>query len=209
MSFGDLVTLLVTFFILMIVLNKGEISRVQKWSETRLDEVARQLSTAVKDFERIKVVRTVQGVLVTIKADNAFVRGGFTPSEDLLDELKVLSVEIKGIKFLSEAEGGMPDVIAKNAKREGLKLFREISISGYTDNDPIDPNSRLRNNWFLSAMRAQSVMAALYQYTHFPPEQLSISGYGEYRPIASNDTMEGKRENRRIQLLIIAHFESK
>ena len=101
MSFGDLVTLLVTFFILMIVLNKGEISNVQKWGETSLDKVSLQLSEAVKGVDRIQVNRTVQGVMVTIKADDAFVKGGFQPSESLLRELEVLSEEIKSIKFLS------------------------------------------------------------------------------------------------------------
>ena len=56
-------------------------------------------------------------------------------------------------------------------------------------------------------MRAQSVMNAVYQFTELPPEQFSIAGYGQYRPVASNETLEGKQANRRIQLLIIAHFE--
>ena len=99
--------------------------------------------------------------------------------------------------------------IESEANKKGFLFYREIRVAGHTDNSPINPLSRLKNNWFLSSMRAQSVMNQLYNITDLPREFFSFSGYGKYRPIADNSTTEGKEKNRRIQILIVAHFELK
>ncbi len=208
LSFGDLITLLVTFFILMIVLNKGEINRVQKWAEVELDKVYQVLSKELKESSVIQVSREIQGVQIEVKTDSAFIKGGFEPSDALLSDLKVLADKLKKLPLLASKNGGMPSRIEAEARKRNLILYREISVAGYTDNDVINPDSRLRNNWFLSSMRAQNVMLALYRFSGLPPDRFSQAGYGQYRPVASNATPEGKNKNRRIQLLIVAHFET-
>ncbi len=77
----------------------------------------------------------------------------------------------------------------------------EVLIEGNTDNVPISkPN--IRNNWDLSALRASSVVQALQNNYGVDPKRLTAGGRGEYNPVASNDTEEGKMKNRRTQIII-------
>lgn len=75
-----------------------------------------------------------------------------------------------------------------------------INIEGYTDNEPIK-HSKWRSNWELSAQRALSVLEYL-ESKGVDAERLSASGYGQYQPVASNDTREGKQLNRRVEIVI-------
>lgn len=226
LSFGDLVTLLITFFIMMLVLNKGEISHLQKWSETQLDHVASQLQSdlamgqepataenaqvafgTVSQTSQVSVSRTPLGVVIDIQSDEAFIKGGFEPSEQLKAILTRLGDQLKTLTFIAVDDGGMPQDIAELARKGHVTFKREISIAGYTDNDPINPESRLRNNWFLSAMRAQSVLQTLFQVSGLPADLFSVAGYGEFRPRVPNTDSENKALNRRIQIVISATFE--
>ena len=77
-----------------------------------------------------------------------------------------------------------------------------VLISGHTDTDPIS-NARFPSNWELSSTRAMTFMKYLLSINQdLNPARFSAIGYGEYRPIASNDTPEGKQTNRRVEILI-------
>jgi len=76
-----------------------------------------------------------------------------------------------------------------------------IGIEGHTDNEPIKRSS-WKSNWELSSHRALSVLGYL-ETKGVSPEKLSASGYGEYKPVASNDTKEGRRMNRRVEIVIM------
>ena len=77
----------------------------------------------------------------------------------------------------------------------------EVLIEGNTDNVPISkPN--IRNNWDLSSLRASSVVQALQNNYGVDPKRLTAGGRGEFNPIASNDTEDGKIRNRRTQIII-------
>jgi chemotaxis protein MotB len=75
-----------------------------------------------------------------------------------------------------------------------------IGVEGYTDNQPIK-YSNWKSNWELSAHRALSVLEYL-ESRGIDPKRLSASGYGEFRPVASNDTTEGRATNRRVEIVI-------
>ncbi len=206
-SFGDLITLLVTLFILILVLNKGEITKIQKWSEDELDATAFELEKVFADFKYLSVFRVAQGIEVNISANNSFIKGGFVPLPELSAELERLGIVLDTLPFLTAKNGAMPKDISRLASKNNFVLYREISISGHTDNDVINPGSNLRNNWFLSAMRAQTVMKLLFNYSSLPADKFSISGFGEYRPIASNRNELEKIKNRRVNILIVASFQ--
>ena len=77
-----------------------------------------------------------------------------------------------------------------------------VLISGHTDTDPIS-NERFPSNWELSSTRALTFMKYLLSINQdLNPARFSAIGYGEYRPIANNDTAEGKQTNRRVEILI-------
>lgn len=77
-----------------------------------------------------------------------------------------------------------------------------VLISGHTDTDPIS-NSQFPSNWELSSVRAMTFMKYLLSInSNLNPARFSAIGYGEYRPIALNDTPEHKQQNRRVEILI-------
>ncbi|QAB16403.1 OmpA/MotB family protein [Hydrogenovibrio thermophilus] len=206
-SFGDVITLLITFFIMMIVLNKGEITRVQKWTEMQLDLAYADLKEQMAGAQGITLARKTNGILINIDQNGAYVKGGFEPSESLKDELTRLGQALGGLPLFKLSLADMPKKVVEYAEADHMKWRAEISVEGHSDNDKIDPNSALRNNWFLSTMRAQNVMRLLYENSDLSPRLFGIAGYGEFRPIASNDTPAGKAMNRRVQILVAANFE--
>jgi chemotaxis protein MotB len=81
-------------------------------------------------------------------------------------------------------------------------LRARIRIEGHTDNVPIH-NERFDSNWELSTARATEIIKLFISKCGIAPERLSASGYGEYYPVASNSTAEGRALNRRVDLVIL------
>src|SRR5690606_32363189 len=77
----------------------------------------------------------------------------------------------------------------------------DVLIEGNTDNVPISKQN-IRNNWDLSALRASSVVQSLQNDYGVDPKRLTAGGRGEYNPVASNATDDGKSKNRRTQIII-------
>jgi chemotaxis protein MotB len=88
--------------------------------------------------------------------------------------------------------------IAKVLSRPGL----DIRIEGHSDNQPIH-TTEFRSNWELSAARAMAVLRLLVDDSGFDPKRVSASGYGEYHPVADNASTEGRRMNRRVDLVVV------
>lgn len=84
---------------------------------------------------------------------------------------------------------------------------REVVVSGHTDNVPIH-NSEFASNWELSVMRSVNFMKILLENEKLDPIRFSAKGYGEFKPIASNETSEGRKLNRRVEILIKANTVS-
>ncbi|WP_040726242.1 OmpA family protein [Thiomicrorhabdus sp. Kp2] len=210
LAFGDVVTLLITFFIMTIAMNKGEISKIEKWVDLQITESYQVLENEAKKqkLEVITVKRTARGVLLTIQSDNAFQSGQFSPTPQLQTELRVISKLLAKTPLLNIEQSEDNRLVIQKANEEGLIWHSEIVIEGHTDNDHIDPRSRLRNNFFLSTLRAQAVMEALYEQSGLPASLFSVSGYGEWHPIVANDTEQDKRLNRRVNILIRANFQN-
>ena len=81
---------------------------------------------------------------------------------------------------------------------------KQIHVEGHTDNKPIKPYLRTRfpTNWELSTARATSVVRYLIAEDGLDPTLLSAGGYGNTRPVASNASEEGRRQNRRIEIVL-------
>jgi chemotaxis protein MotB len=81
---------------------------------------------------------------------------------------------------------------------------RDILIEGHTDNVPIAPQfqDRFRSNWELSSARAHSVLHYVRNKFGTDPERIGAVGYGEFRPVAGNDTPDGRKMNRRVVITI-------
>jgi len=89
-----------------------------------------------------------------------------------------------------------------------LPFADQIRIEGHTDNSLL-LKGRYKANWELSLDRAANIMKIFLSNFDFSPGNISIAGYGEYRPIASNDSYEGRQKNRRIDIVLMGLTENR
>src|SRR5919199_5702682 len=82
------------------------------------------------------------------------------------------------------------------------RLPNYISIEGHTDNTPI--SGRYPSNWELSTARATTVLRELIERHGLPAERLQAAGYADQRPVAGNDTVEGRAANRRVEIVVLS-----
>lgn len=130
------------------------------------------------------------------------------------EEMRDVDVQVlKGVVYISlsdnmlyksgsyEISPAANETLAKIAKI--IKDYKDydVLIEGNTDNVPIR-RENIRNNWDLSTLRASSVVQALQNEHGVDPKRLTAGGRGEYNPIASNATEEGRTRNRRTQIII-------
>ena len=134
-------------------------------------------------------------------------------------ELKDVDVKVlKGVVYISlndnmlyksgsyEISPAAMDILGKIAKI--IKDYKDydVLVEGNTDNVPIS-RTNIRNNWDLSALRASSVVQALQDDFGIDPSRLSAAGRGEYNPVATNSTAEGRAQNRRTQIIITPNLD--
>ncbi|GBG55573.1 flagellar motor protein MotB [Sporomusaceae bacterium FL31] len=82
-----------------------------------------------------------------------------------------------------------------------VPLQQKIIVSGHTDNVPINTRE-FPSNWELSSKRSLNFMKFIISQDKLQPERFSAIGYGEYRPVAGNDSVDGRAKNRRVEVLI-------
>jgi chemotaxis protein MotB len=133
--------------------------------------------------------------------------------KEIADKEVSLSMQERGlvVTFLSEVlfDSGKADIrkeayasldkVAKVLVESASGMY--VGIEGHTDNQPIK-YSGWKSNWDLSGARAKSVLNYLIS-KEVEPQRLSFIGYGEYRPVASNNTAEGRKKNRRVEIVIL------
>lgn len=130
------------------------------------------------------------------------------------EELKDVDVKVlKGVVYISlndnmlyksgsyEISPAAMDILSKIAKI--IKDYKDydVLVEGNTDNVPIK-RTNIRNNWDLSTLRASSVVQALQNDFGIDPSRLTAGGRGEYNPIATNSTADGRQKNRRTEIII-------
>ncbi|QXE01299.1 flagellar motor protein MotB [Terribacillus sp. DMT04] len=125
-------------------------------------------------------------------------------STDLTDEGLLLTINDNVLFNSGSSEVSVKD---EEIAREISDLLvmdppREVIISGHTDDDPIS-TSTYHSNWELSVMRSVNFMKVVLENDKLDPRWFSAKGYGEFKPIASNDTAGGKEKNRRVEVLIL------
>jgi chemotaxis protein MotB len=215
-TYADLITLLLAFFIMMYVFSKQD---AQKY-----DEVVGHLKTIFsggpgsssqgKDagpllFELpVKIAKnTGEEVRKKLEAEMQ----SLTDNESIKKNISIFSDE-RGvvIRILEKAlfDEGRADLKerAKDALGKIVPVVKnidnQIRIEGHTDNVPIN-NHEFRSNWELSVRRATEVVSYFIEKYDFSPVRVSAVGYAEYRPVVVNDTPENRALNRRIEIIVI------
>jgi len=116
-----------------------------------------------------------------------------------------LVVSLREIGFYDSGSATLkPSAVPAVAKMARILQPREefIRIEGHTDNVPIH-NAAFKSNWDLSAARATAMIDLLTSQYGIEPQRLSAAGYAEFRPMASNDTPEGRALNRRVDIVVL------
>lgn len=116
-----------------------------------------------------------------------------------------LVVSLREVGFFNSGEADLLEdgqaTLARIATILGGRGF-EIRVEGHTDNVPIH-TPQFKSNWELSTARATQVVSLLIEKYSFDPLLISAAGYSEYRPIGSNDTVQGRAANRRVDVVVV------
>jgi chemotaxis protein MotB len=165
---------------------------------TLSEEEKRRLVEAKKELEALEKLQ---------KEINAFIQANqLTNSlQTQLSENGLLITILDNALFDSGSATVKPGSRAIGSKLSELLVTnppRNIVIAGHTDNIPIS-TAQFQSNWELSALRGINFMRVLLENPAIKPNQVSASGYGEYRPKADNKTAEGRAKNRRVEVLIL------
>lgn len=212
-TYCDAITLLLTFFILLYSTasvdnekyynisnalrgqftgesildgDSGGNSIIDDFTETNKDDELREkLENMIEDNnigEHVDLRKDSRGILLEFKNSILFDSGKYTLKQE-------------GVNILQSVYGLIKDV--KNP----------IIVEGHTDDIK---NSEELSNWELSTLRATDVVRYFVEDKGMDPALFSATGYGEYKPIAANDSVENRAKNRRVEILIkTAQGESK
>jgi chemotaxis protein MotB len=169
-----------------IILQRGRRTDIQKIGEltSQIDQLTRaydllgeRLKREIAD-KQVRLEMAERGLVITFVADILFDSGRDKIKQEAFATLDKVALVLE----------------------ENLSDFN-VGIEGHTDNEPIR-YSPWKSNWELSAHRALSVLYYLSQ-KGVSEKRLSAVGYGEYRPVAPNDTKEGMRLNRRVEIVVL------
>jgi chemotaxis protein MotB len=114
-------------------------------------------------------------------------------------------ISLREMGFFASGHADLLPGAAAKIQRIGTVLLQhglDIRVEGHSDDQPIH-NSEFQSNWELSTSRAITVLLLLVDQTKLDPARISVAGYAQYRPIASNTTQEGRRMNRRVDLVVV------
>ena len=128
-----------------------------------------------------------------------------------------IAINQRGL-VVSLKEAGFFGSGSSTLKRESYSLLNDvveslasysngIRVEGHTDNVPMS-STAFPSNWELSTARATSVVQYLLKHD-FEPDHMSAAGYGEYRPVADNDSEAGRQKNRRVDIVLLSEQSEK
>lgn len=185
-KYGIILSLILCFGGCTFIIQPGRRSDVEKIKQLseQLDELTQtkrlleeRLSKEIGE-KQISLKMGEKGLVITFLADVLFDSG----------KAKIMSSAFPVL-----------DKVARVLQENVPQL--NVGVEGYTDNVPIKA-SGWKSNWELSTARALSVLHYLVDDKGISPERISAIGYGEYRPVASNETKDGRRFNRRVEIVI-------
>ena len=211
-TFGDLMSLLLCFFVLMLSFSEMDRNKYRVVSGSLKNAFGIQRKVPV--FESPKgqkmIAREFDQAIILTKIEEVIEQINFKLDKDFHDLQGFVDIEVKedqvSIRLLGEATFDT----AKAKIRSGFKplLLKlgevlsqttgEIIIAGHTDNIPYR-GGRFGTNLGLSMARARTVAEFLIEHTTIDPKRISTMGFGEYRPLMDNDTPQGRQKNRRVE----------
>ena len=215
-TFGDLMSLLLCFFVLLLSFSEMDRKKYKIVSGSLANAFGIQRETPVfdspkaqkiigKDFDQAVIVNKIQEKLV--KPIIVEIENNFQEMKDLI-EVDVSENQV-AIRLMGETtfELGkakirpqmIPLLVKIGALLKGTR--GEIIIAGHTDNLPLR-GGPYKSNLGLSMARAASVADFFLKKASIEPKKISTMGFGKHRPLASNDTRQGREKNRRVEIIL-------
>ncbi len=219
-SWGDLTTLLLTFFVLMfstaeidgkdffLVLSSfrgslGMFAGGYTLSKGRLEEMGMNIQTLPSSEAGRSLAKRLKKALETFKPEVAAKKVRVSEDE------RGLIISMSGDAYFDPGSAILkPD--AKILLGKVASIFKHIPnfgrIEGHTDNSPITITGALKRyetNWELSSARSVNVVRYLVENSKVAPQQLSAVAFAQYRPIDDNNTPEGRAFNRRVDIVVL------
>jgi len=226
-TYSDMMTLVLTFFVLLYSFSLLDTNKFKAVAISLANALQGKGNSVIFDYNNQGNVPIVgeeipeDGVdnLLEIQQDE---EGGMYDkvtefvSENNLNEFVTIREGSRGV-IIEFKDKILFDSGRANIKQDGIPVLNKISeligslpnkmvIEGHTDNVPIH-TAQFPSNWELSSARALSVLRYLADVKGISQDRLSFAAYGEYSPIASNDTPQGRAQNRRVNILILAEKE--
>jgi chemotaxis protein MotB len=183
-------------------------NRTVSFNPTIIGDVEGQIKTSeVDSFQKLseEIQREVENLTGGIGKSNP-------PSDSQIKYLidkRGLVIRVPEAFFFKSGEASIRQEFTPilNALGKSLgKIPNHIRIEGHTDSVPIN-NYQFPSNWELSTTRATSIVRYFLAYHSIPPSKISATGYGEFRPIAPNKTLEGRMQNRRVDVVVLSTKE--
>jgi len=223
-TFGDLMSLLLTFFILLLSFSSVQESEFNKAKGSILGALgllAPQAGTSYipapsmqpgfgeAESEYESILDDIEDELSSAMEEEQQLSG-----VDSLQDVLELEITDKGVHivindsiFFSPGSDMLKENFQAVLKAIGKVIAQKsdkynVEIEGHTDNSPIR-TARFPSNWELSSSRALNVVKYFIAEFGIPPKIFSASGYGEYRAVADNRTAAGRSKNRRVEIFIV------
>ena len=219
-TFSDLVTLLLTFFVMLLSMSTMDINRVQKVMSsftggsgvleytdmgalTPYEEQLKSLNQL--DLSQLPSEEVLLDVFLGRK-----IPGATSVFDDLSQDLKVRKTAkgvslVFGSRILFDSGGAVLKKEAEKALALAAKIInqidRPISVEGHTDSMPLSKSSRYASNWELSLARALAVRDYLVKKEGVNPLRMRVAALADARPLGDNETVEGRDLNRRIEIV--------
>ena len=214
LTFADMVTLLLTFFVLLLVILSDAEKHVDAVINKLLDKTYAKMNQNLSS-ENISVDRVTKGIKITIrgnlfKSTSADVEPEYYPVIHQIGRI-IRESEVINI-FDDESYTNLLDMIHK----QGSQLNVEVRCEGHTDDEKLPPNADYPSNWELSAARSLNLVRLMNKYAAMPEKYFSAMGYGEFRPIIDVKSISNIAEkekaravNRRVEIYLDAFLKKK
>ncbi|BBO88270.1 flagellar motor protein MotB [Desulfosarcina ovata] len=217
-TFGDLMSLLLCFFVLLLSFSEMDRQKYKvvagsmekAFGMQRKENVSESPRTGLKmiarDFDQDAVATRVKEFIGRELEENFSELYSKIGEEIEIEAGKdQVTIRLMGESTFDSGKAEIKPELEPLILRIGQILAKETSgdiiISGHTDNVPVR-GGPFQTNLKLSIARAATVAQFLLDKTAIDPKRLSTMGFGEYRPIADNLTETGRRQNRRVEIIV-------
>ncbi len=214
-TFSDLVTLLLTFFVMIIAMSSMDskllkesfgffsaVSGPLEFPREHEVNVAKQIVKTTPSVMDLNVESLKRNLMISLKKQNVLnIPGEGLDTGEVKETSRGFAIQV--------SDGALFEAGSKEVKKDAEPVLKGIAqaikgidvmvaIEGHTDSIGAE-----QSNWRLSLQRAISIADFFVYNQQMSPEKLCVAGYGSMRPVATNDTEGGRARNRRVEIILL------